>query len=130
MLTKKYKFKFYLNARHILQFSDSKSKEHPHTWEIVITIYRNENIFFKFSDIEKDVQFFLSIYEGQLLNEIPPFNIIEPTLENIGEVIFEQIKRILKAKGWILEKLEISENPARTYVIECKANIMPTKKKA
>lgn len=31
-----YKFKFYINARHSVNFDGNQSDIHPHTWETVI----------------------------------------------------------------------------------------------
>jgi 6-pyruvoyl tetrahydropterin synthase-like protein len=117
MTNKEYRFKFYLNARHTMDISDSVSKIHPHTWEFNLFFKKNCEEFIQFTKVEKELQFFLSIYEGYLLNEIPPFDILEPSLENIGTTLYEQIKRIMGANSWILLRLEVSENPSRTYIL-------------
>jgi len=113
-----YRFKFYLNAIHSLEIGNIHSNIHPHTWEIVLYISKNNHHdFIQFSEMEKDVQAYLAQYEEKLLNEIPPFDKIAPTMEHIGEILFLQLTEMMNSKGWTLQKLEISESPTRTYII-------------
>ena len=118
MTLKSYRFKFYLNAMHSVRIADIDSDMHPHTWEIVVYIKKYGESFIQFSETERVVQLYLEKYEEQFLNKIPPFDDITPTMENIGEVLFEELSGILNSKGWLLQKLEISENPSRTYILE------------
>ena len=118
MTLKSYRFKFYLNAMHSVRIADIDSDMHPHTWEIVVYIKKYGESFIEFSETERVVQLYLEKYEEQFLNKIPPFDDITPTMENIGEVLFEELSGILNSKGWLLQKLEISENPSRTYILE------------
>lgn len=46
-----------------------------------------------------------------------PFDKINPTLENCARYFKDRIQVILNANGWVLLMLEISETPARTYVL-------------
>ncbi|MCX7922674.1 MAG: 6-pyruvoyl-tetrahydropterin synthase-related protein [Clostridia bacterium] len=117
MFNRKYRFKFYLNARHAVKLDESDPKVHPHTWEIVLYISKKREGFIQFSRTEKDIQIYLSKYEGKLLNEIAPFDKVVPTMENIGEIFCVQIIEMLKDGEWELNRLEISENPTRTYII-------------
>lgn len=117
MMNKEYRFKFYLNARHEMSIDSKVNNVHPHTWEFNLYFKKKCEEFIQFSVIEKELQFFLSIYEGHYLNEIPPFDMIEPSLESIGTVLYEQIKKIMSNNNWTLLKLEISENPSRTFII-------------
>ncbi|MBC7766230.1 MAG: 6-carboxytetrahydropterin synthase, partial [Hyphomonadaceae bacterium] len=118
MLTKQYRFKFYLNAMHSVKINNKNSTVHPHTWEIVLYITKiNEDVFVQFTEIEKKIELFLSIYEGQYLNDISPFDLLSPTLENIGDVFARQVINMLRNNAWEMRQLEISENPSRTYII-------------
>ncbi|MCX7771626.1 MAG: 6-pyruvoyl-tetrahydropterin synthase-related protein, partial [Clostridia bacterium] len=116
MRTQEYRFKFYLNATHYVNLNTS-SKVHPHTWEIVLFIRKTEEGFVQFTQLEATLKKYLVLYEGKYLNAVHPFQAIEPTLENIGVVFFDSIKAILEPTGWELQRLEISENPSRTFII-------------
>jgi 6-pyruvoyl tetrahydropterin synthase-like protein len=117
MFTTGYRFRFYLNARHTMNINDPNCKIHPHTWEISLYIKKTGEGFVQFSQIEHEVGLYLSKYEGGFLNEIPPFDRIAPTMENVGEVFNEQIAEILYDISFLMESLEIGENPTRTFIV-------------
>lgn len=117
MLNREYRFRFYLNARHAIKIEETESDIHPHTWEIVLHVVKKTEGFVQFTRMEKAMQVYLAKYEGRLVNEIPPFDTVTPTLENMGEVFHFQVEEFLKHTGWELNRLEISENPARTYIL-------------
>ncbi|MCY1714346.1 6-carboxytetrahydropterin synthase [Caproiciproducens galactitolivorans] len=112
-----YKFKFYLNANHAIQINGHSGQVHPHTWEIsIVTVNTNDN-FVRFNDMEAIVDKLFDKYQDRLINEAEPFDRINPTLENMCEVFKDEIDAILKSKGWELRSIEVSETPARSYVM-------------
>ncbi len=113
-----YKYKFYLNANHSILIDGVMGQVHPHTWEIVIEVIKVVEGFVQFSFVEKAIEELLSKYQDKYINEIEPFDEINPTLENISEYFKEAIKQELKRDGWMLLRLEISETPARSYIID------------
>ncbi|MDP4092064.1 MAG: 6-pyruvoyl-tetrahydropterin synthase-related protein [Bacillota bacterium] len=117
MATRSYRFRFYLNARHNIRIGTGESGIHPHTWEFVLYIKKEGDTFWQFSEIENEIHAYFSEFEGCLLNETPLFSSCNPTMENIGDFFFEKISAISEKSGWLLESLEISENPARTYIV-------------
>lgn len=117
MFKKEYRFKFYLNARHSVNVNNLDPNIHPHTWEIVLNIIKSDEGYLNFAKIEDEIKQFLSKYEGKYLNQLPPFDRELPLMENIGEVFNNYIVKILINKGWELSRLEISENPTRTYIL-------------
>ncbi|HHV98671.1 MAG TPA: hypothetical protein GXX36_03715 [Clostridiaceae bacterium] len=117
MFIRKYKFKFYLNARHSINIDNRQCKVHPHTWEIVIYISKYGDSLTQFTEVENSIQKYLMKYEGELLNAVPPFDLIDPSMENIGDAIFLEIFPLVQNFGCQLEMLEISENPSRTYIV-------------
>lgn len=112
-----YRFKFYLNAVHKIIINKTAGKSHPHTWEIVIDASYDNN-FVMFSIIEKDIENFLAQYQDQNLNEVSPFDKINPTLENITLFLKDKIYKLLLSHGWVLNKIEVSESPTRTFMID------------
>lgn len=113
-----YKFKFYLNASHAIYINGNLGQSHPHTWEIIIDTIKFNDRFIQFNDVEKKIEKLLENYQDKYINEIEPFNSINPTLENICEYFKDVIKNMLKEVGWELIKIETSETPARSYIID------------
>ena len=90
---------------------------HPHTWEIVINVVKGRDETVKFHHLEHRVEEFLSAYQDKTLNDVPPFDMINPTLENICEYFKEELTKILNRNGWIFLMMEISESPSMSYVV-------------
>ena len=117
MRYQQYKFKFYLNARHGIYINGKLGEAHPHTWEIILHVVKGKNQFVQFDALEKTVEKFMEPYQYQFLNKIPPFDMINPTLENCAHYFKDRLQEILNREGWIFLMMEMSESPARSYVI-------------
>lgn len=113
---REYKFKLYLNANHYVIFNGKKGESHPHTWEFVIEVLVDKDMFIKFLDFEKAIDDYLEPYQDKLINDIEPFDTIIPTLENMldffAPMFYEEVKKV----GGLLIKIEASETPSRTYI--------------
>lgn len=113
-----YKFKFYLNARHSVTFNGKSSNVHPHTWEVVVIFGSRESDVVNFTTFENELDEEFLKYEGKYLNELNAFQDINPTMENIAKVLYVNVKNLINNKDLNFDKLEISENPTRTYIIQ------------
>lgn len=113
----KYKFKFYLNASHAIYINGTMGEKHPHTWEITLYVLKEREEFIQFNIVEQKVYKWMSKYQDQFLNQIPPFNTINPTLENCCDYFKENFQAILQSEGWILLSIEMSETPTRSYIV-------------
>ena len=117
MRYRQYRFKFYLNASHAIMIQGHLGERHPHTWELAISVLKYRDNFVAFGVVEKRIEEYMQTYQNQFLNEVEPFNIINPTLENVCEYFKDQLKVLLNELGWVLLNIEMSETPTRTYVI-------------
>ena len=120
MNTKKhqqYKFKFYLNGSHSIYIKGELGSRHTHTWEFSIHLLKMRNDFVKFTSLESQIEALLNEYQDKFINEVEPFNILNPTLENICNYFKDKIRELVNSEGWILLLIEISEAPTRSYVI-------------
>lgn len=113
-----YKFKFYFNARHSVIFNGISSNVHPHTWEVVVLFNSGESDTMNFTMFENELEKYFLNYEGKYLNELSRFKDMNPTMENIAKVLYVDIKKIVNSKNVAFSRIEISENPTRTYIIE------------
>ena len=114
----KYRFKFYLNAVHSIEINGIMGQEHPHTWEIGIDALKSDDSFVMFTAIEKGVEQLLSVYQDKNMNKVPPFDTINPTLENVSIYLKKVLEQFLVEQEWFLTRLEVSETPSRTFVID------------
>jgi 6-pyruvoyltetrahydropterin/6-carboxytetrahydropterin synthase len=113
-----YKFKFYFNARHSVTFNNIASNIHPHTWEVVVLFSTEDNATVNFTEFENNVEHYFLNYEGKYLNELESFKDKNPTMENIAKVLYGDIRKLVNNRILSFSRIEISENPTRTYIIE------------
>jgi len=112
-----YKFKFYLNASHSIYINGVHGERHPHTWEFSVHMLKMREEFVMFNFIEKQIEDLLEVYQDKFINELEPFNTINPTLENICTYFKDTFRDLLNREGWILLLIQISETPTRSYII-------------
>lgn len=117
-----YKFKFYLNATHSINIYGEKGDVHPHTWEIILDTIKVSDNFVLFEEVEDKIDGFLDKYQNKLLNEIEPFNDLNPTLEYMTNYLLEEFQAILNPIGWFIFMIEIAETPRRSYIISTVEN--------
>ena len=98
-LYREYKFKFYLNANHYIIINGKNGQTHPHTWEFVFYIMKSEGEFVLFNKFEKAIEEYLEKFQGRVMNEIPPFDTMVPTLENISDYFCDEIRSIITKFG-------------------------------
>ncbi len=113
-----YRLKFYLNAYHYILIDGSKGEIHPHTWQVMIQMVKKKEELILFNEIECRIEEFLSEYQDKTINDIPPFNMLNPILENMSEYFKNEIIAILNDAGWTLTSFECSETPTRSYLIQ------------
>ena len=114
---REYRFKFYLNANHFIVIDGQEGQRHPHTWEFMVNIAIDRREFVQFNDYEKAIERYFEKYQNRVMNEVPPFDRIVPTLENMAEYFGEQLHHLISEKNGQLIQIECSETPTRSYII-------------
>ena len=92
-------------------------QNHPHTWEISLDTVKVTDDFVQFDFIEREVEKYFSYFQDVNINSIDPFTAVNPTLENLCEHFKNDLSDLLTRSGWLLQRIEMSETPGRTYVI-------------
>lgn len=110
-----YKLTSYINASHAVRWEGGMGKEHMHTWAVICEIHVNNDRMVPFNAIEAELKEVSSRVSGKFLNEVPPFDRINPTLENLTTYFFQVISDILRKSNAVLTRLEIGESPTRFY---------------
>lgn len=117
MKFRQYKFKFYLNISHAIYINGTQGQSHPHTWEIAINALKLEDSFDQFNRLEEKIEGYLNRYQDQWINKVPPFDTLNPTLENCCEFLKTELRDLLRREGYQLLMIEMSETPTRSYII-------------
>ncbi len=115
---REYRFKFYLNAQHFVLINGKKGSTHPHTWEFTLDILINRNIFVEFGEFEKKIEEYLERYQDKLMNDVAPFDVVIPTLENMSDIFAKDFSEEIREMGARLVRLEGKETPTRGYIVD------------
>lgn len=110
-----YKFKFFLNASHALRWKEGDGENHPHTYEIMCEVELKG--FLKFNEIEDSIHLVIDPLEGQFLNNLPAFEKVNPTLEELSAYLFRRIDQQLESLKCELLRIEVGESPTRYYCL-------------
>src|SRR5574344_1122999 len=90
---------------------------HLHTVEAELIFLDESQDFDKFGDMEQKLAQYFQYFDNQYLNELKEFKDTVPTIENLGYVLFENLKILMSSTNYKLVKLNIGENPSRKYTI-------------
>lgn len=120
-----YKYTFKINAMHK---TNAKGTPHSHTFEITVYIQQDRS-FLTFNEAEEIIGLRFETYSGRIINEIPPFDIITPTVENMGRVFFDELSKDLDNKGFKLFQLDFSETANRIFSINSTESFIHKKRK-
>lgn len=103
---------------------------HPHTWEMILYFTIQGAGQAQFYEIEATFKDVLGIYQDKTLNMVPPFNDLNPTLENASEYFYSLLHKAALEKEWTPISFEISETPTRTYIISPVEKVLEEDKKS
>jgi len=120
-LYREYRLKAYLNMNHYITIQGKPGQVHPHTWEFVFIIIISDNSFVEFGTVEKMIEGYLDKYQNKVMNEIQPFDLTNPTIENVTDTFAQDVYDMAKEHGWVLKSLEGSESPTRSYIVSNKS---------
>ena len=86
------------NAMHNLDINDPR-KMHAHTFRVGMYVVDRKRDHPVFQNIEKGIRNYFDRYQGIRLNELPTFRDIVPTLENIGDIFYHELKPLFAENG-------------------------------
>jgi 6-pyruvoyltetrahydropterin/6-carboxytetrahydropterin synthase len=89
--------KSHFDAAHALHGYPGECRElHGHTWDVEVTVSGAKldgvGIVYDFKDLKADLAGILDSYDHAFLNEVPPFDELNPTAENLARVVFEKLE--------------------------------------
>lgn len=114
MSFKGYKLKAKLYAAHS-NFLGSAEDSHFHTFTLVLYLKDlNDNMDF-FFNTEKEINAWLEPFQNKVLSETELFQGKSTSLESIGDIFYDAWKEKASAIHYDLIRLDVYENPVRTY---------------
>jgi len=88
--------KSHFDAAHALHGYPGDCRQlHGHTWDVEVSVAGEElddvGIVYDFKRLKDDLAAVLRPLDHAFLNEIPPFDTLNPTAENLARVVFEAL---------------------------------------
>lgn len=87
---------------------------HGHTWDVECTVKGNKldeiGILYDFKALKKDLNEILSRFDHAYMNDVPPFDKLNSTAENLSEYIFNELETKLP-EHITLEEVVVWESP-------------------
>jgi 6-pyruvoyltetrahydropterin/6-carboxytetrahydropterin synthase len=108
------------DAAHFLNgYPGNCANIHGHTWKVEVTITGSKldslGMVVDFREVREKLAKVLEQFDHVLINEIAPFDRINPTSENLAYFIFQQMKKQLEGFQLKLVKVWESENTWVAY---------------
>ena len=105
----------FLNAKHFVSFNGKAGPVHAHSWQVQISagVNLDHQELVGFTKVIDPVKAVFEPYENKILNEIYPFNIIQPTTENISFYLYNCLDDTLASLGLHLITLSVWETPTK-----------------
>jgi 6-pyruvoyltetrahydropterin/6-carboxytetrahydropterin synthase len=112
--------KDHFDAAHALRGYPGECRElHGHTWDVAATVAAEDlddiGIVYDFKRLKADLAAVLDRYDHAYLNDIPPFDDLSPTAENLARVIYEGLVDQVGPRVRVLE-IAVWESPIAKLV--------------
>jgi 6-pyruvoyltetrahydropterin/6-carboxytetrahydropterin synthase len=90
----------HFDAAHSLRGYDGECQRlHGHTWDVEVTVEGTEldaiGIVYDFKTLKTDLTSVLGDYDHQHLNEVPPFDAMNATAENLARVVYQRLTSLV-----------------------------------
>ncbi|MBN1189757.1 MAG: 6-carboxytetrahydropterin synthase QueD [Dehalococcoidales bacterium] len=111
----------HFESAHFLRGYKGKCENlHGHRYLVRIRLQGNKlndiGLVYDFSDIKRHLKGILSGFDHACLNDIQPFDRINPSAENIAAEIFRQCKIQIAEENVLIAAVEVWENPQQGII--------------
>lgn len=112
--------KGHFDAAHALLGYPGECRElHGHTWDVEVTV-RGERlddvgIVYDFKRLKEDLAAVLTRFDHAFLNEVAPFDELNPTAENLARVIFDELSEVVGDEV-VVSEVAVWESPIARIV--------------
>ncbi len=112
-------------AAHYLRGYRGKCENmHGHHFQVVARLRAKKldgiGIAYDFTILRDQLGQLLARFDHTCLNDVPPFDQINPTSENIASTVYGELEAVIKEKGVVLTNVQIWESPRScvTYFLD------------
>ena len=109
----------FFNATHFVTINGTTGPVHAHSYRLRVRCFsrmlsEENQVVVGYQVLVKRVVSLVGAYNGNLLNDLPPFHHLQPTTENLVGVIFHQLARMLEDLPITLASITVWEAPTKS----------------
>jgi 6-pyruvoyltetrahydropterin/6-carboxytetrahydropterin synthase len=106
----------HFDAAHFLRGYRGKCAAlHGHRWEVEAIVLAESldesGMVCDFAKLKKALHKIVEVFDHGCLNEIEPFDRLNPTAENMAGIIFERLNMVFHGKRLLIKKVRVWESP-------------------
>ena len=111
----------FASAHSLRNYPGDCARLHGHNWQVEVSVYSqvlNDNgSAIDFREIKKKTKLVVKRVDHQYLNEIEPFDVLNPTAENIAKYFYDEVGLLINNENVKVKDVVIWETPrsAVTY---------------
>jgi 6-pyruvoyltetrahydropterin/6-carboxytetrahydropterin synthase len=103
----------FASAHTLRDYPGACSRMHGHNWKVEVVVSATElddmGMVIDFKTIKKETNKVCDILDHRYLNDIKPFDVINPTAENLAKYIYQELAAVFKEKPAIIESVTLWE---------------------
>ena len=105
----------FASAHSLRNYPGDCSRLHGHNWGVEVMVFSNKldetGIAIDFREIKKQTKVVAKRLDHQYLNEIKPFDALNPTAENIAKYFFDEVGLLINNQDVRVKEVTIWETP-------------------
>ncbi|BBB22390.1 6-pyruvoyl tetrahydrobiopterin synthase [Abyssogena phaseoliformis symbiont OG214] len=105
----------FASAHSLREYPGDCSRLHGHNWQVEMMVaarkLNSNGIAIDFREIKKQTKVVVKRLDHQYLNEIAPFDKLNPTAENIAKYFFDEVGQLINTNDVKVKKVTIWETP-------------------
>jgi len=106
----------HFDSAHFLRGYEGKCESlHGHRYQVKVTIeaaaLNDIGLAFDFTTLKKELGDIILRYDHHCLNDLPPFDNVNPSAENIAETIYRELRLKLEKEQLDISQVEVWESP-------------------
>ena len=105
----------FASAHSLRNYHGDCSRLHGHNWGVEVMVCANKldekGIAIDFREIKKQTKVVAKRLDHQYLNEIKPFDVLNPTAENIAKYFFDEVGLLINNQDVKVKEVTIWETP-------------------
>jgi len=105
----------FASAHSLRNYPGDCARLHGHNWQVEVSVCSevldDNGIAIDFREIKKQTKLVIKRLDHQYLNEIKPFDVLNPTAENIAKYFFEEVGLLINSDNVKVKEVLIWETP-------------------